>query len=108
MSGAVWSSILDRLDDVAAAKLDREQLRVKVETDLGTSTIVYDPDAPESKSGTNPLMPKYYISIVNGEGDTVTDWGEPVKFNWIKGGIVYGGLALVTITLIKGIKGFIK
>lgn len=100
--GDLWNKI----DQIAEAKLRRDGLRIRVKTDLGTDTIVYDADAETSEPSV--LMPSAQIIVEGRDGDEITTFGEPVKFSLLKGGVVYGSLAAGIILLVKGVKGFIK
>lgn len=97
-------SLLDDLLVLGSSQLRDEGLQIHLKTDLAPSVKIYDINSPNSESGGDSLI-KYGITITNGKGKQLTNYGGQPKTNLLKVAVVYGALSVGLFVIIKGLKG---
>ena len=102
-------STWDKIQNYAIDKATDSGVKIRIATDLGTDTIVFDTDAPPGKESKQSLiMPEYQVTVENREGKAITQYGEKPQFNIVKASVLYGALFFGALIVLKGLKGMIE
>lgn len=96
MAGSFLTDILQ----LGVNEIKQDGLIVKVKTDLGPAITVYDIN-DEQKGGS---FIKGGVRIVNNRGKVIHSFGDWPKTNYLKAGLLFGGLFMVGAGVVYGVR----